>query len=325
MKRTILFLLTVTLALILFSGMDRPCYADEEAMGRQSEQAGKIRQAIAHFVNALQSTSDGSSKDLELRKKIIKLAQEIQPQPAISEEAERRMLRGEAAVEIAKDKSGFVKAVREFQAALRIAPWLAAGYFNLSMVQEKAGDYAGAIRNARLYLLAAPQASDADVVRKSIIKMEYKQEQAGAEIKPEKEKKARIATLSGTWKVSYWIYDILCRPNLTSIKWKRSSGDDYARVLVDNNTFEATVVSGNRPRYVFRGTIQGKRIRGNFFDVSGDCEKWCGKTPPPSSLEGEISPQKNTILLVVRGSQLLQGGNCRYKPDWYSRSVRLDR
>ncbi len=324
MKKKGLVLLTGTLALILFSGMGSPCRADEESSALQAEQAGRLQEALNHYVGALHSAPEGSSKDLELREKIIGLARQMPP-PAIPEEAERHMLRGEAAVEIAKDRSGFAKAADEFKAALRIAPWLAAGYFNLSMVQEKAGDYAGAIRNARLYLLAAPQASDADAVRKRIVKLEYKQEQTEATVRAERDKKAQIASLSGTWEVSYWIYDILRRPDLTSTEWKRASGDAYAKVLVDNDAFEATVVSGNRPSYVFRGKIQGNRIQGKFFDVSGSCERLCGKTPPPSPLEGEISPQKNTILLVVRGSQLLQGGNCRYEPDWYSRSVRLDR
>lgn len=216
------------LCLLTFVGLfSTPAFAaDEEALGQQVEQAGKYREALNHYVSALQKTDEGSDAGQRLREKIVKLSQKIQPSPAVPEEAERDMLRGEAAVEIAKDKSGFEKAAKEFQAALRIAPWLARGYFNLSVVLENVGDYAGAARNARLYLLAAPSAPDVDVVRKRIIKLEYKSEQTKAEeLQKEDARRANqfldIAGVWSKWKDGKWVETVELRIKEKTVEKKR--------------------------------------------------------------------------------------------------------
>ena len=54
------------------------------------------------------------------------------------------------------------------------------------MVLEKAGDYAGAIRNLKLYLLAAPNGHDVNVVKKKIGGLEYEMDRA-AKIKTTEE------------------------------------------------------------------------------------------------------------------------------------------
>ncbi len=181
-------LAVVALLAIVFSGQ---AYADEEALARQAEQEGKLRQALTHYVAALQSTSEGSSKDQQLREKIIKLAHKIQPPPAVPEKAERRMARGRAAVKAAKNEEGFLRAAKEFQKAVRAAPWLAEGYYNLGVVQDKAGRYDGAIRNLKLYMLATPDAPDIKQVRNLIYEIEYRQEEAGRAKVEEREKAAR--------------------------------------------------------------------------------------------------------------------------------------
>ena len=99
----------VILALALLTWMPN---ADAQSPGEQ----------LAQMVAQLQKAPTNNA----LRERIIKLAQEVRPTPAIPEEAERRMARGEAAFESAKDVSGYDNATREFQAAANAAPW----YFN---------------------------------------------------------------------------------------------------------------------------------------------------------------------------------------------------
>jgi len=70
--------------------------------GIMAEMAGKFREALSHYVTGLQSAPEGSAKEQELREKIIKLAQKIQPPPAVPEEVQKHLGRGKAAVEIAK-------------------------------------------------------------------------------------------------------------------------------------------------------------------------------------------------------------------------------
>ncbi len=142
-----------------------------------SVHAQSPREQFTQMVEQLQKTPT----DNALREKIIKLAQEVKPAPTVPEEVERRMARGEAAFESAKDVSGYDNALREFQAATNAAPWYANAYFNLGVAQEKAGKAKAAIESFRFYLLAAPDGKDAAEVKKRIYKLEYAAEQAVAE------------------------------------------------------------------------------------------------------------------------------------------------
>jgi len=203
--------ITLTMALFAFFafGITWLAYADEEALGRQAEQAGNLRQALNHYVAAIQSATEGGSKDLELREKIIKLAQTIQPSPAVSEEAERHMSRGRAAVEMASKPEDFQDAIKEFRKALVLAPWLGDAYYNLGVIQEKAGYYKDAIRSFKLYLLAAPSAADVREVRQRIYGLEYKAEKHWEEERAKeaklREERSICKALVGVWR--YYLSD----------------------------------------------------------------------------------------------------------------------
>jgi len=315
--------LVFILTYIFSFGIIRFACANEASIGRQAEQAGKLRQALTHYVAALQSTSEGSSADLHLREKIIKLALKIKPPPAIPDELIEYEGRAEAAVQYAKTPEDYLDAAKEYKNALRIAPWVASYYFNLGVVFEKAGKPKEAIQNLKFYLLAEPNASDARQVHKKIKGLEYLIEKKASVKKAEREKKESLELLSGKWKANFLVKGLYQRPDLTPSRWAPMSG--YANVLVKKDTFEATFSSGGRTWSIYRGKIVGNRIQGEFFDLTGTGEDMCGKKPPPSPLEGEIIQGKNIILLVVRGAQLGPGGNCRYDSARYSKSVRLDR
>ena len=49
----------------------------------------------------------------------------------------------------------------------------------IGLIQEKAGDPAGAIGSMKLYLLAKPKAKDADAVESKIIELEVEVERQG--------------------------------------------------------------------------------------------------------------------------------------------------
>ena len=122
--------------------------------------------------------------DNALREKIIKHVQAMKPAPAIPEEAERYMARGAAAVKGAKTEKDFQDAAAEFEKASLAAPWLAAAYYNLGITQDKAGKYREAIQSLKLYLLAAPEASDAKAVKTLVYEIEYRQEKTARESSP---------------------------------------------------------------------------------------------------------------------------------------------
>jgi tetratricopeptide (TPR) repeat protein len=108
-------------------------------------------------------------------------------------EAERHFNRGMAAVEMAKDAADYELAIEEFQKAQALAPDWADLYYNLGLVQEKAGKAEAALASLRRYLLLAPGAKDAVQVRQFIDRIEYRLERATVEVN-------RPNALLGAWK-----------------------------------------------------------------------------------------------------------------------------
>ncbi len=158
MKRctgTLTFLLIISL---MISG------TQAQAAKRSSNDADALKQ----YVEQLKK----NPSDNALREKIIKLALSIKPAPPLSEAAERSMARGTAYAQRASDNVGYKKAMNEFETAANAAPWLALAYYNLGVVQEKAGAYTEAIQSLRFYLMAAPDAKNTREVKNKIYALE---------------------------------------------------------------------------------------------------------------------------------------------------------
>ena len=94
------------------------------------------------------------------------------------DDAQRFLLRGQEAVAIAKTSADFQAAVKEISEAVRIAPDFADAWYNLGLVQEKAGDLPSAMKSMRRYLELAPNAPDAQSVRDTLVRWEYRAERA---------------------------------------------------------------------------------------------------------------------------------------------------
>lgn len=98
--------------------------------------------------------------------------------------ARRHMLRGSAALEMAKSKEDLSAAAKEFSKAVEIAPSMADAWYNLGAVQVRLEQYAEAITSFRKYLELNPKAPDAQKVRDQIVKLEYRQERLAEERAP---------------------------------------------------------------------------------------------------------------------------------------------
>ena len=115
--------LLVTFILILFVALNLSANpTDKEVRARQAEQAGKLQEALTDYVSLLQSVTAGSATDRRLRENIINLVKRIQPPPAIPEGAIRHIGRGQAVSEIAKGLEDYIRAIAEFEKAVRLAP-----------------------------------------------------------------------------------------------------------------------------------------------------------------------------------------------------------
>jgi tetratricopeptide (TPR) repeat protein len=98
------------------------------------------------------------------------------PALAVSDEATRHFNRGLAAVEMAQSADDYAAAIEEFQRARALAPDWPEVYYNLGLVQEKAGRYRDAAASLRRYLQLAPGAPDATAVRALADKAEFRAE-----------------------------------------------------------------------------------------------------------------------------------------------------
>ena len=154
--------------------------AGEIESGDAALQAGKTREALTHYLAAYRA-ADTASDEAGRTAAIDKLARvfgQLKPPPAVPDEAIAHEGRAEAAVRAAQSQADYSEAAREYRLALRSAPWLAADWFNLGVVLEKAGDGRGAVAAYGNYLRLAPEATDAVPVKKRIGGIEYDLERA---------------------------------------------------------------------------------------------------------------------------------------------------
>ena len=135
------------------------------------------REQLNQMVAQLQK----SPTDNALREKIIKLAQELKPAPAVPEEAIKYEGRGQFAFSHAKSTADYLDAAKEYEKAVAAAPWVPGYYADLCTIYEKAEKYAEAKKNCEFFLASSPSAQDASDVRKRIAGLEFAMEKAAAE------------------------------------------------------------------------------------------------------------------------------------------------
>ena len=144
-------------------------------------QAQSSQETLQQYVADLQK----SPSDTALREKIIKLTLTMTPAPATPKDVIRHEGAAEFAFKNAKTAADFADAAKEYEEALLLAPWLAQDYFNCGVAYEKAEKFAEAVRNFNFYLLAAPDAKDANDVLKRIGGLEYAANKVSKESSPE--------------------------------------------------------------------------------------------------------------------------------------------
>ncbi len=106
----------------------------------------------------------------------------------ISDEAQRRFVRGQAAAET----NNYQQAELEFDETVKWAPNWAEAWFNLGIIQEKVGKLKEATASLNRFLQLAPKDPDVEKVKKLIYKLEYKVEQ-------EQAKAAKYSIVLGVW------------------------------------------------------------------------------------------------------------------------------
>jgi tetratricopeptide (TPR) repeat protein len=167
------------------------CY---EGIARTARAAGRNKEAFEYFMKALHSQGPldvarrtdywrgsgaqpdfwypADQRDYRLMTEIIALAKEMNPPPEIPEGARRYFENGRTAIAQVKVMEDFELAQRAFGSAVNLAPWWAQAQFSVAVAWEKLGNYSDAISALRLYLLAAPNASNMADVRTKLLELE---------------------------------------------------------------------------------------------------------------------------------------------------------
>ncbi len=114
---------------LLFPGLATAAPADGPELSRP---------ALQHLTEQLRK----NPTDDALRERIIKLAREMRPAPALSKEALYHAERGALALRNATTEQGYLDAVHKYEQASLLAPWAADLYRHLGVAYEKAGDVA---------------------------------------------------------------------------------------------------------------------------------------------------------------------------------------
>ncbi len=110
----------------------------------------------------------------ELREKIIKIVLDMKVKPVMPKDAIKYRGAWQFAFKEAKTELDFANAAKEYEKVLLLAPWSAEDYFNSGTTYEKAGNISAAIKQFNFYLLASPDAKDANDVLQLIGALEYK-------------------------------------------------------------------------------------------------------------------------------------------------------
>jgi hypothetical protein len=136
---------------------------------------------LQQYVSQLQ----GDPHKHDLRERIIKLALEIKPTPAIPEEARKHFVIGSTLAKDAKNPTDCQSAVDELHQALLLAPWWGEAYWNVSGALLCAQKYEDARQAVRLYLQTNPGPSDARAAQDRLYVLDAKEKEKEKEAESE--------------------------------------------------------------------------------------------------------------------------------------------
>ncbi len=199
-------------------------------------------------------------------------------------DARRHMVRGVAAIEMAKSNSELELAANEFRRATELDPALSAAWYNLASVLTKLSKYEDAIRCYRRYLELMPGAEDAMKVEDEIIKLEFRQEQA-----------TKITSMIGTWSAEDGT------PYRLSIKGSRFTLATDHHAVTEQEVLSTYTLVGSVPvmrseQLVFRLERTGSNLTGSWWHSGFDADK-CKIPEESGEVRGEIRQTDGAIVL----------------------------
>ncbi len=203
------------------------------------------------------------------------------------EDARRHLVRGAAAIEMAKTDADLALAADEFQAATEISPEWAFAWMNLGQVQARLGRLQEAMASYKRYLALAPNDKDAARISDEIIKLEFRMEQA-----------SRIRNRGGIW-VGEGGMPYLAKAEGNSLVL-RTSRQGMSKGELEANEFWGGEAA--TPQREFRLELQGQKVTG----TSSRSEVRVGKCMVPAEMvevEGTYDEATGRLDLKVPRSR----------------------
>lgn len=200
-------------------------------------------------------------------------------------EARKYLVRGMAAIEMAKSEAELAKAATEFKKATEIAPNMAAAWYNLGSVQVKIGQIKEAIASYKRYLAVSPQAEDARRISDEIIKLEYRLEQAES-----------FKKLSGYWISESNGYFFKVEAEGTKLNLQ---GQHYSSGAIDHCVYGKCSDSPRLYNLVIRLDQRGARWTG-FWDVPGvSFPTACSIPAEKAEVEATLDEARGRIVMKI--------------------------
>lgn len=206
------------------------------------------------------------------------------PASAAEGDARKHMIRGVAAIEMAKSNAELALAADEFRIATELDPGLSAAWYNLGSVQAKLGKYSAAIESYQRYLTLNPKADDTQKVQDEIIKLEFRQEQVGKSV-----------SRAGSWIASDGTMFNL------KVEGNRLTLTTNQHPVTDNEAIATYTIVGSMPitayeQLNFQLELNGNQLTGNWMHSAVKAEE-CTLPEERGEVTGELNDAEKTIVL----------------------------
>jgi hypothetical protein len=179
------------------------------------------------FKDLLAQLAQNPSDD-SLREKLVQSAANLDPAPAMPEEARRYYIEGMTLHQEAKSPEDERIALDSYSKALQLAPWWGEIYLGQSISQELVGQLDAAEKSLHFYLASNPGEEKARSVQDHIYVLEAKKKKAQAAVQASSQQIDQRKSLMGWWQ---------CKSGCTGYKWVESDGNDL-KAQVDRWKFE---------------------------------------------------------------------------------------
>jgi tetratricopeptide (TPR) repeat protein len=205
-----------------------------------------------------------------------------------------------------------VSASAEFHAAINAAPWLAAAYLNLALVEQQQKDYDMAVRNYRLYTMAAPNAEDLETVKKKIIELEYLQERA-----PQEQAAEFLSLLAGDW---YKEGVLVGEHYVQTWRFTLNGGNGFSLAPVRFHYEKMGDINDLHGLGKYQGTADGKQLNGRWNPPDELREKYhCSQefafTGQVTKARAEGHSGQEHVWLIIKFTPPMEGKCGKYKSE----------